>query len=101
MMPNLSLQVGGILSVLFLLISCSNAPEFTPRAEQETLRGDIQSMREQWRTEKCPGNAKRSQCEDFIQSGLRHCMNKNPSQKTRCIYNELYCTLFGGKACRF
>ncbi len=96
-------QTRWLLPMVFLLVSCSNSPtlEFTPERQKEKLRGNIETMREQWRSEKCPSNASISQCREFLQSGLRHCMNRNPAQKTRCVYNELYCTLFGGKACRF
>jgi len=89
------------ISVLFLLTSCSSPSEFTPYAETSTLRREIQTLKIQWISEKCPSKASRAQCDDIFQRGISHCIGKSPSQKARCIYNELYCTLYGGDACRF
>lgn len=83
-------------------MACSATdPEFVPYGEPKAMRKEIQAMKSQWISERCPSGAKPSQCDDILQSGLHRCLKKNPSQKTKCIYNELYCTLFGGDACRY
>lgn len=93
-------QILGLFACFFLF-ACSDPPVFTPSASTATLRADIQTLQAQWKSERCPSNARKSQCDDLMQRGLQHCLKRNPTQKTRCIYTELYCTLFGGKACRF
>lgn len=94
-------QIMGMLSFSIFLSACSNLPPFTLAADTEKLRADIRTMRKQWESERCPNNARKSQCAELMQSGLQHCLKRNPSEKTKCIYKELHCTLFEGEACRY
>lgn len=90
-----------ILCCFLILGACSSNPEFTPGAERSLIREEIRSLKSQWTSEKCPEDATPAQCSEILQRGLDHCLDKNDDPKTRCIYNELYCTLYGGDACRY
>ena len=89
-------------SLLFLtfVLACSSSPVLNYDRSEYELRRDVLAMKNQWFNTQCIGTTD-LQCEDLFQKGTQHCLKKTGYPRVKCLYLELHCTLYGGKACWF
>ena len=80
------------------MVACSRSPVFDYQRSKYELYRDVLAMKSEWFDSKCIGTTD-LQCEDLFQQGTQRCLKKIGKPRVKCLYLELYCTLYGGKAC--
>ncbi len=78
--------------------ACSSSPALDYERSEYELRQDVLAMKSQWFQMKCIGTTD-LQCEDLFQKGTQHCLKRTGYVRVQCLYLELHCTLYGGRAC--